>query len=120
MAEQTSYAPVPARAVDPEALKRLLGDDRDTLLGILQKFITQIDLIFDEIESAYSQHNAKQLAFQAHKLKSSARAVGANHLSDLCLGMEIAGKADDWTGVGDLVADMQPTIDCVKDYVTGF
>lgn len=120
MAAQNEFPPVTKRAVDPEALTRLLGEDRDTLLDILQKFITQADLIFDDIKSACEQRDTKQLAFQAHKLKSSARAVGANHLSDLCLDLETAGKADDWTGVDELVADLQPTIDCVKDYVIGF
>ena len=120
VAAQTAYPLFTGEAVDPEALKLLLGEDRATLLGILQKFISQSELIFDEIQSAHGQHDAKQVAFHAHKLKSSARTVGANHLSDLCLALETAGIADDWTGIENLVADMQPSIDCVRDYVTGF
>lgn len=120
VATQTAYPPITERGVDPAALRRVLGEDRATLLSILQEFVSQTELIFDEIQSAHGQHDAKQLAFQAHKLKSSARTVGANHLSDLCIALETAGHSDDWTSVGDVVADMQPTIDCVREYVIAF
>ncbi len=117
---QSADASVTEMAVDPNALKRLLGEDRSTLLRILQKFVTQTELVLDEIESSHGQHDAKQLAFHAHKLKSSARAVGANHLSELCIGLETAGKTDNWTGVDDLVAGLQPAIESVRGYVNGF
>ena len=120
VATQTAYPPITERGVDPEALRRVLGEDRATLLSILQEFISQTELIFDDILSAHGRHDAKQLAFHAHKLKSSARTVGANHLSDLCIALETAGPSDDWTSVGDVVADMRPTIDCVREYVIGF
>jgi CheY-like chemotaxis protein/HPt (histidine-containing phosphotransfer) domain-containing protein len=120
IATQTALPPIIERGVDPEALRRVLGEDRTVLSSILQEFVSQTELIFDEIQSAHGQHDAKQLAFHAHKLKSSARTVGANHLADLCIALETAGHSDDWTSVGDVVADMPPTIDCIREYVIAF
>jgi HPt (histidine-containing phosphotransfer) domain-containing protein len=107
-------------AVDPDALSRLLGDDRTMCLGILQKFINQTEDIVLEIETSYDRKDAKQMAFYAHKLKSSARAVGANHLADLCFAVSAAGKSDNWDGVDDHVAGMRPALDDVREFVNGY
>jgi len=48
------------------------------------------------------------VAFHAHKLKSSARAVGAYELADLCEILETAGKAGEWDEIDLFSAQMRP------------
>jgi HPt (histidine-containing phosphotransfer) domain-containing protein len=107
-------------AVDPDALSRLLGDDRTMCLDILQKFVSQTEDIVLEIETSYDRKDAKQMAFHAHKLKSSARAVGANHLADLCFAVSTAVRADNWDGVDDHVAGMRPALAGVREFVNSY
>lgn len=89
-------------AIDPRALVIVFGDDSAAHLNILKKFVTQTDEILSEFETAYGQHNAAQISFHAHKLKSSARTVGANQLADLCVALERAGRTENWNKIDSL------------------
>ena len=57
------------------------------------------------------------MAKAAHKLKSSARSVGANDLADLCQTLETAGKAEDWNEIDKVAARLAGTIQEVTDYI---
>ena len=105
--------------IDPQALTRIFGDDAARNLDILQKFIAQTDEIIAEFDAAFGQRDAKQVSFHAHKLKSSARTVGAHNLADLCLALEVAGGDADWTGMDRLSPQLRPAMVRVKDYVNG-
>ena len=73
--------------------------------------------IVDDIDAAYKQHDAGQISFQAHKLKSSARTVGADKLADLCLALEGAGQRDEWSEIDLVAPTMQPEMERVKRYI---
>ena len=105
--------------IDPAALLLIFGDDQAARLNILQKFVSQTEEILADLVSAYAQHDAELVKFHAHKLKSSARTLGANELADLCLSLEIAGNNSDWTGINNLAGNMRPMIDRVREYVDG-
>jgi HPt (histidine-containing phosphotransfer) domain-containing protein len=53
---------------------------------------------------------------QAHRLKSSARTIGAIGLSELCAQIEIAGKA----GAADVLAQLLPGFDRQASAVDAF
>jgi len=97
--------------IDPDALASVFGDDTAMHLNILQKFATQAEDVLVEFETAYDQHDAGQVAFHAHKLKSSARIVGANSLADLCFDLEVAGRKEDWDEIDRLSPQLRP---CMK------
>ncbi len=105
--------------IDPQALTRVFGDDAAAHLDILRKFIVQTEVIIAGFDTAYGQRDAAQVSFQAHKLKSSARTVGANSLADICLALELAGRDADWTGIDSLFPDLRPAMERVKGYVNG-
>ncbi|MCW8924964.1 MAG: PAS domain S-box protein, partial [Xanthomonadales bacterium] len=106
-----------AAQVDPGALVAVFGNDPDMHLNILQKFIVQTDEILADIAKAYAENDAKNVSFHAHKLKSSARTVGANQLADLCYELETTGKKADWASINTLVPKLEPAAAGVKDYV---
>jgi PAS domain S-box-containing protein len=107
-------------AVDPEVLNRIFENDHDTQQDLLQKFVSQSNQILSAFEVAYRQHDSDQVRFQSHKLKSSARTVGAQSLADLCFALEKAAKNSNWTEINGLAGDLKPAIKHVKDYVEQF
>ena len=53
------------------------------------------ELISDIFPNISAQKAWEQLGELGHKLKSSARTVGANHLADICQGLETTCKSGD-------------------------
>ena len=103
--------------VDMQALEKVLGGDTDMQLSILRKFVDQTAEILASTLSANEQRDADQVRFFAHKLKSSACTVGANHLSDICSRLEVAGRNADWENIDPLVGNMQSEASRVSDYI---
>ena len=85
----TDAAPVP---VDVSVLKTLVGDDSAIVDEFLREFRLDASGIAAELRSACEAGQARASTAAAHKLKSSARAVGALALGELCDAMEQAGK----------------------------
>lgn len=86
--------PQPARAVDVRILEELVGDDPVVIQELLGDFRTSATLIARALAAACENGEPARAGEQAHKLKSSARAVGALALGELCEAMEAAGRAD--------------------------
>ncbi len=82
--------------VDVSALSELFGDDPDTIRDILSEFAVASNDNVQEILSACSEKSAEGVKAATHKLKSSARTVGAIGLADVCVVMEKAGAEADW------------------------
>jgi CheY-like chemotaxis protein len=110
----------PGIAVDHTALDRIFADDHGAKQEVLQKFLSQMDDIFSDFETAFKQGDAEQVRFHSHKLKSSARTVGANSLADLCFALEKAARDAQWDDINGLAGDLKPTITRVKDYAKAF
>ncbi|MCX7168433.1 MAG: ATP-binding protein, partial [Rhodocyclales bacterium] len=78
--------------VDVSVLAALVGDDPATIREFLLDFRTSATSIAAELSAACAAGAAAQAEALAHKLKSSARAVGALALGELCAELEAAGK----------------------------
>jgi CheY-like chemotaxis protein/HPt (histidine-containing phosphotransfer) domain-containing protein len=103
--------------VDPRVLARIFGDDTTAHHDILRKFIVQTEDIIAQLETAYGRRDAEQFSFQAHKLKSSARTVGADGLAELCLDLELAGRKAAWSEIDWLFPELRPDFRKVKHYI---
>jgi signal transduction histidine kinase/DNA-binding response OmpR family regulator len=84
-----------SRPVDISVLTALIGNDSAVLHEILEDFRSSKERIAAELRSACGAELWAAAGAAAHKLKSSARAIGALALADLCESMEIAGAAGD-------------------------
>ena len=80
-------------SVDVNVLKALVGDDPAILNEFLHDFSVSAQAIAAELLAACAAGDAAQVGALAHKLKSSARSVGALALGELCAELEAAGKA---------------------------
>ena len=103
--------------INPMALTRMFGDDTARHLSTLRKFIPQAEAIIAEINTACEARDAEQVSFLAHKLKSSARTVGADSLADLCLDLEVAGREAGWSVIDNLCPELAPAMDRVREFI---
>jgi len=103
--------------VDPMALSKILGDDPELHLKFLKKFIDPSQEIVTLIGTAYSERSATDIADLAHKLKSSARTVGANELADTCAALEAAGRDEDWSTLDNIAPKIGSQMENVEVYI---
>lgn len=85
---------VTARPIDISILEGLVGNDPAVINECLQSFRASATKTAAELNVAYHAGLTAEVAVAAHKLKSSARSVGALVLGELCAGMEEAGSAN--------------------------
>ena len=83
------------RSLDVSVLAKELGDDPEKITKFLGFFQTVAKEISAEIMTAMRAQQIDVAIASAHKLKSSARSVGAIKLGELCAAIEDAGKAGD-------------------------
>ncbi|NDP47036.1 MAG: PAS domain-containing protein [Sulfuriferula multivorans] len=81
------------RAVDVSVLESIIGSDPAVILEFLNDFRISAAKIGAELKTACVDRQPARASQQAHKLKSSARTVGALALGERCAEMEAAGKA---------------------------
>jgi PAS domain S-box-containing protein len=87
-------------SINPDALSNLLGtQDRETLTEYYCDFLKSHTTTVEQIERVFLNNSLSEVFNLAHKLKSSARTVGANDLADCCLGLESAVKTNDTQAV---------------------
>ncbi len=76
------------RSLDLKVLRGLVGDEPDVLVEFLQDFGGNASRLMGELRRALSENNLKAAQASAHSFKSSARAMGALTLGDLCEHLE--------------------------------
>ncbi|UTA47533.1 Hpt domain-containing protein [Simiduia sp. 21SJ11W-1] len=97
--------------LDPKVLAALFGDDQRLIATILVDFSNSLDAYLREFAAA---DDLSQVRAVAHKLKSSARTVGAGPLADLCAALERACLDGEAEVVRELVPRIAPEVMRVK------
>ena len=82
-------------AVDVAVLAALVGDDPATIRDFLADFRQTARAIAAELEAACMAGQPVQAGMLAHKLKGSARAVGARALAECCAALEAVEKGNE-------------------------
>lgn len=108
---------VAAKPVDVSILEQLVGNDPAVISEFLQDFRASARKTADELRAACQAGDAKTAGSIAHKLKSSARSVGALQLGELCAQMEQAGKAGDMTRLNELLPSFESESAVVDKYI---
>ncbi len=92
---EMTAAPTSGAAVDVRVLGALIGHDEAVMREFLSDFRLDAGNIALQLRVACGQGQAKSAVALAHKLKSSARSVGALALGALCAAIEQAGQDQD-------------------------
>jgi PAS domain S-box-containing protein len=107
-------------AVDIKVLAALVGDEPAVIREFLDDFSSSAAQIADALRAAYAAGDSRATGALAHKLKSSARAVGALALGELCAAMEQAGKAGDAPNLVLLIPRFEAELERVNTFLHGF
>jgi PAS domain S-box-containing protein len=116
----TTTTPAPSAqesAVDVNVLKALVGEDPDDIREFLHDFRLSAGKAAAEIDTAYQAGQVMLVGAVAHRLKSSARSVGALALGDLCAHLETAGKNVEEQRLADLIPRFKTEISAVEAYL---
>ncbi len=105
------------KPVEISILKELVGDDPMVISEFLRDFRVSSAKIAEELRAACQAGQAAAAGAAAHKLKSSARSVGAVALGDLCAGMEQAGKTGDAQALTALLPRFELELTVVSKYI---
>ena len=112
-----SSAEAAAAPVNVHVLEELVGDDAETIREMLLDFRASAEKIAAELHAAYQAGQLTAAGALAHKLKSSARSVGALALGELCAAMEQAGKKSDAAELAVLLPQFDVQLIAVKAYL---
>lgn len=88
--------------IDLTTLAHYVGNDMQIQKQILEKFSVSCHEISHDLENAITEKSAQKISFSAHKLKSSAKAVGAIRLAETSLALEQAAKENNWDAINKL------------------
>ena len=93
-----------SEVVDVRVLERAIGNDPAVVRGFLAEFERTASVIAGALVGACNAGQAQQASDEAHKLMSSARAIGARALGAVCAKIESAGRS----GNTELTAALVP------------
>ena len=103
--------------IDEKPLKNMFGDDPVIFREILNDFIVPTQKIIGEIKTGWENHCIEDVEMAAHKLKSSAKSVGAFELGDICATLEKAALGKDWDTIDQFVVKLDPVMEEVLQYI---
>jgi signal transduction histidine kinase/CheY-like chemotaxis protein/HPt (histidine-containing phosphotransfer) domain-containing protein len=101
-------------ALDVNMLKMLIGEDEALIRKFLQDFRISAATLALELRAACAAGRGVAAGAAAHKLKSSARSVGALALGELCVGIERAGNAGDSDALAALMVTFERELASVE------
>jgi|GEM_PF-665980 len=116
-AEASSGLPTGSKPVDVSILEELVGKDPAVISELLLDFRSSSATIAAELRTACQAGQAAAVSAAAHKLKSSARSVGALALGELCAEMDQAGKAGDTKALEVLLPRFEAEMAIVDEYL---
>jgi len=107
--------------VDASALKEVLGiEDQELLIDFYTDFLRTGEESVSAVRAAYDSHQGDVVGALAHRLKSSARTIGAHALADCCLALEQAGKSGDWPSIDKHIAELPNHFIGVQKWIKDF
>ena len=100
--------------VDVTILHDMVGDDPETVSGLLTDYLESLRHLTQELHSVYKNNDIRQIFAITHKLKSSSRLVGALFLGDLCANIEHAAKAEDRHAIDEIMPQYEAAVTAVE------
>lgn len=110
MTQENGSAPV-----EMSVLRRQFENDKAIMQRFGFKFIEVARQGLCEMKLAQNKRDLPELARLGHKLKSSARTIGALSFSDLCEALETANANGDWAAAGAVIARLPLLLDQITN-----
>ncbi|PHQ79900.1 MAG: hypothetical protein COB66_05910 [Coxiella sp. (in: Bacteria)] len=100
--------------IDMSILEKYVGSDKNIQLLMLDKFIESANDIMSSLLIAHDNASVSDIQFQAHKLKSSSKAMGASSFSELCLQLENAAKKNNMVKLDALMPKIELMLNTIR------
>ena len=97
-----------ADAVSPQVMRRVVGDDPEMIRVLIAEFIPGARSGIAEIGEAVGSGLPERVRATSHKLKGACAMVGAIHLIEICVQLEAAARAEEWSRIEALLAELGP------------
>ncbi|MCG8426777.1 MAG: Hpt domain-containing protein [Chromatiales bacterium] len=78
----------------------------EDFIGLIDSYLENTPTLLNGIEAGVANQNCSQVAVSSHSLKSSSANVGAMKLSELSKRLELAARADEFSQVQELAAEV--------------
>lgn len=104
------------KAVDLTVLSQMVGNDTGVHRRLLSNFLLHAPVIVEEIKKAALERSSNSVTALAHKLKSSAKAMGAERLAKDCVALEKAGRLIDWDGIDRLLPLLGQSLEAILQF----
>jgi len=101
-------------------LSDLVGDDPGTLRDLLQLFQNSAAAAMNEFDTAWQARQLSGLVQVSHRIKSSARFVGAVPLAELCASLEQLATQEDIPGCEAILPQVYSAIELVNDEISRY
>jgi PAS domain S-box-containing protein len=106
-----------AELFDLRALAQTFGNKPEKMRKYANMFIDSAQDGLREVHAALEAGDMLRLSELGHRIKSSARAVGAMSFADLCLALEKMAPADGIERARAIVVQMQPLLDRLREHI---
>ena len=103
--------------IDLGILGGTLRNDPAKVRKFAIKFLQMASETLVEMDEVLARRDLLALGGLGHRLKSSARTVGALGFADLCQALELAGKAGDWPAAEKILPQLAPLLDRIAEQV---
>lgn len=102
---------------DLKVLTAQIGDDPAIVADVLQTFREGVGRSRDALRQGVQARSMRSVVDAAHKLKSSARAIGGRTLGEICAEIESQAKAGAAADVEALMPRLESELDAVMRYL---
>jgi CheY-like chemotaxis protein/HPt (histidine-containing phosphotransfer) domain-containing protein len=106
-----------AELFDVRALAQTFGNKPEKMRKYANMFIDSAQDGLREVQAALDAGDMVRLSELGHRIKSSARAVGAMSFADLCLALEKMAPSDGIERARAIVGQMQPLLDRLREHI---
>ena len=106
--------------VDVNVLRALIGGDEAIMGEFLHDFRLSAARIGEQLRTAAAAGQASVAGALAHKLKSSARSVGALALGEVCAEIEQAGKVAEFESLALLLPRFEQELASVEAFLEAY
>ena len=96
--------------IDLSILGQIVNNDPDKIRKFALMFLETAGDTLVEMDDAYTREDTAAISHLGHKLKSSAKTVGALGVAEICQALEYAGKANDMSELQKLLAELAPLL----------
>ncbi|HEY7987454.1 MAG TPA: Hpt domain-containing protein, partial [Methylophilaceae bacterium] len=106
-----------AMPIDLDILGIMVNNDPAKIRRFAVMFLTTARETLLEMDTAYAHRDLAALGQLGHKLKASAKTVGAMGFADLCEALETAGGANDWLQAEELLPQFPVLLERIAQQV---